>query len=74
MSRRSTNAIRRRAGGAGPTAAAPRGEPPSSARGPVAASADEDVALADYGEEGFLQLADGDDWPAQFGAARLGIP
>ncbi|HEX2884034.1 MAG TPA: hypothetical protein VHQ42_05615 [Candidatus Limnocylindria bacterium] len=74
MARRSRNATRRRVGGAGPTGAAARREPPPSARGSVPASADEDAALPDFSEEAFLQLADGDEWPAHFGAARLGIP
>jgi len=46
---------------------------PSSARRDLPASTDEDASLPLPGEE-FIQLADGDDWPAHLGAARLGIP
>lgn len=41
--------------------------PPSSAWGTVAL-ADEDDGFDDF------DLFDGDDWPGQWGAARLGIP
>lgn len=44
--------------------------PPSSAWSVLAAHADEDDGL----EEEWTGLADGDDWPGPWGAARLGIP
>jgi hypothetical protein len=46
---------------------------PSSAGRDLPASTDEDVSRR-YPDEEFIQLADGEDWPAHFGAARLGIP
>ena len=44
-------------------------DPPSSARGIASASADEDAGFEDA-----LHMADDDDWPGAWGAARLGIP
>ena len=44
--------------------------PPSSAWSFVAASADEDVGF----EDELVFLAADEDWPGEWGAARLGIP
>lgn len=49
-------------------------------RPPVSSAEVDDSSTADDGEYRFLEpddfvpAFDGDDWPAQFGAARLGIP
>jgi hypothetical protein len=45
-------------------------DPPSSARGITGASADEDAGF----EGSSLHLAEDDDWPGVWGAAKLGIP
>jgi hypothetical protein len=52
---------------------AARGGLPSSAGRDHTASADEDASRSLPDEE-LIQLADGEGWPAHFGAARLGIP
>jgi hypothetical protein len=49
-------------------------------RPPVSSAEVDDSSTADDGEYRFLEpddfvpAFDGDDWPAQFGAARLSIP
>ena len=69
MTRTSRNVV----SGAEPTiggVSAPE-DPPSSARGIVNASADEDAGF----DVSLLHLAEDDDWPgAVWGAAKLGIP
>lgn len=72
MSSRISTVNGREASRAAPSAGA-GGDLPSSAGRPMAPWADEDASLPLPGEE-FIQLADGDDWPGGFGAARLGIP
>ena len=67
MTRTSRNVV----SGAEPTiggVSAPE-DPPSSARGTVNASADEDAGY----EVSLLHLED-EDWPGAWGAAKLGIP
>jgi hypothetical protein len=68
MSRTSRNVV----SGAEPTiggVSAPE-DPPSSAWGIASASADEDAGF----DDAVLHMADDDDWPGAWGAARLGIP
>jgi hypothetical protein len=51
------------------------GSPPSSARRSLPPPTDEDVGPAVLDpDEAFLQLGDGDDWPAHWGAARIATP
>jgi hypothetical protein len=51
------------------------GSPPSSARRSLPPPTDEDVGPAVLDpDEAFLQLGDGDDWPAHWGAARIASP
>lgn len=52
----------------------PRSDPPSSARQSLPTPADEDDGFPFDADEAFLQLRDGEDWPAHFGAARPGSP
>jgi hypothetical protein len=51
----------------------PRSGPPSPARRPLPPPADGDDGHSPADDEPFIQLGDGDDWPASFDSARLGM-